>query len=266
MLIKMRRSKAYPGTQSVQRALSLLRIFTDSQPSWTLRDLAKRTKLNKTTLFRLLTALESEGLISRDPITETYRLGPEIIALGGRALRSNPLQSISRDELKALAERTRETATLEVLSGRDVIILDEITGDRLLGGVAWIGTRWPAFATSTGLAILAGMPQQEAQEVLKLPLAQITPKTITTSDQLRKEFQNIRQRGYSIADEALELGFIAIGSAVYNHDGIVAGAISIGGPKIRIAADRINELGNIVKSAASRISAKLGYRPGKESS
>jgi len=262
----MRRSKAYPGTQSVQRALSLLRIFTDAQPSWTLRDLAKRTKLNKTTLFRLLTALESEGLIVRDPVSETFRLGPEVIALGGRALRSNPLQTISRDELKSLAEKTRETATLEVLSGRDVVIVDEITGDRLLGGVAWIGTRWPAFATSTGLAILASLPPQEASEILKTPLSQITPKTITSPDQLRKEFQSIRQRGYAVADEALELGFLAVGAAILNHDGIVAGALSIGGPKIRLTSERIGELGTIVRNAAGRISTKLGYRPGKESS
>jgi DNA-binding IclR family transcriptional regulator len=261
---RIRRGKAYPGTQAVIRALTLLKLFTDTQPEWALKDLVKRTKLNKSTLFRLLTALESEGLISRDPLSETYRLGPEVIALGGRALRSNPLQIISREELKALAEKTRETASLEVLSGRDVVILEEVVGDRVLSGIASIGTRWPAFATSTGLAILSRLSDSEVTEILKPPLSQITPKTITSPEQLRRELLNVKQRGFSIADEVLELGYVAIGASIVNHDGDVAGAISIGGPKVRLTTEKINEFGIIVRSTAARISAKLGHRLNKE--
>ncbi|HSE40289.1 MAG TPA: IclR family transcriptional regulator [Acidobacteriota bacterium] len=262
---RIRRGKAYPGTQAVIRALTLLKLFTDAQPEWALKDLVKRTKLNKSTLFRLLTALESEGLISRDPISETYRLGPEIIALGGRALRSNPLQIIGRDELKSLAEKTRETASLEVLSGKDVVILEEVVGDRVLSGIASIGTRWPAFATSTGLAILSRLPDPDVQEILKSPLTQFTPKTITSPEQLRRELFNIKQRGFAVADEVLELGYVAIGAAIVNHDGEVAGAISIGGPKVRLTTDRVNEYGGIVRAAALRISSRLGHRLTKES-
>ncbi|HKZ69362.1 MAG TPA: helix-turn-helix domain-containing protein, partial [Anaerolineales bacterium] len=74
----------YPGTQAVLRAVTLLKAFSDSQPELGLADLARTTKLNKTTAFRMLTALESAGLVAKNPETDSYRLGPEVIALGGR--------------------------------------------------------------------------------------------------------------------------------------------------------------------------------------
>src|SRR6185503_19675793 len=93
----------YPGTQAVLRAVALLKAFTDSQPELGLTALARTAELNKTTAFRMLTALESAGLVVKDHETDSYRLGPEAIALGGRALRSNPLYLASRPELEALA-------------------------------------------------------------------------------------------------------------------------------------------------------------------
>src|SRR5262245_12218403 len=105
----------YPGTQAVRRAVALLKAFTDEQPEWGLTELARALKLNKTTAYRLLTALEKEGFVARSP-ADAYRLGPEAIALGGRALRSNDLRSVSHAELEWLAQITKETATLEVFA------------------------------------------------------------------------------------------------------------------------------------------------------
>jgi DNA-binding IclR family transcriptional regulator len=258
--MKLRKRQPYKGTQAVLRAISLLKVFTENHPVWTLADLSRYSGLNKTTAYRLLTALESEGLIMRNPDTETYALGPEIIALGGRALRSNSLRSISKEELRALAEKTGETTTIEVLIGKDVLILEEAVGAHLISGVPSVGTRWPAFATSTGKAIFAYLPDALVDTLIKPPLPQITPKTITSPEVLRKELQRIREKGYSVADEELELGFVAIGAPIWNHDGEVAGAISLGGPAIRLTSSRLADVSRLVISAARRISSRLGYR------
>ncbi|MBK7896266.1 MAG: helix-turn-helix domain-containing protein [Anaerolineaceae bacterium] len=77
------RPQPYPGTQSVLRAMSLLKAFDDERREWGLAALAREVGLNKTTTFRLLTALESEGMVAKRPSTETYTLGPEIVVLGG---------------------------------------------------------------------------------------------------------------------------------------------------------------------------------------
>ncbi|MFN3331171.1 MAG: helix-turn-helix domain-containing protein, partial [Caldilinea sp.] len=88
--IDLHATEIYPGTQSVARAIALLKAFSDAQPEWALNELAQATGLNKTTAFRLLAALEAERLVMRNPLSGGYRLGVELIAMGGTAMRSNP--------------------------------------------------------------------------------------------------------------------------------------------------------------------------------
>ena len=250
----------YPGTQAVLRAVALLKAFTDEQPELGLTELARAAGLNKTTTYRLLTALECEGMVMRGPGGESYRLGPEAIALGGRALRSNDLRSASRAELEALAHATGETATLEVLTGGQSLILDEVTGQQhLLGAAQFVGTRWPAHATSTGKVLLAHLSDARRKDIVQSPLAKLTPNTITTLAALRDELARVRERGYAAAVDELEVGYTAIGTPVHNHDGVVVAAISLGGPSVRITADRIPGIAKLVIQAAERISKRLGF-------
>lgn len=253
-------SEAYPGTQAVLRALALLKTFSDEQPEMSLVELARVVKLNKTTAYRLLTALESEGMIIRNSRTETYRLGPEAIALGGRAIRANALLRVSRPELETLAEQTRETTTLEVLSEGQVLTLDEIPGSHLMGVAQNVGSRWPLHATSTGKVLLAHLPDVERQVILPGPWPSLTTKTITRPELLARELKHVHEQGYAIADEELEVGFIAIGAPVHNHHGEVIAAISLGGPTVRLTPDKVPEWARLVKATADQISMKLGFR------
>jgi DNA-binding IclR family transcriptional regulator len=251
----------YPGARAVTRAVSLLKAFTDSQPEWGLSELAQAAGLNKTTTFRLLAALESEGLIARNPQTDAYRLGPEAIVLGGRALRANGLRAVSRAELEALAQETGETATLEVLTDSDALILDEVLSRHMIGGTPSIGTRWPAHTTSTGKTILAALPDDLLNTALPRRLPTPTDKSIADRETLRAELAKVRRQGYAVASEELEPGFVAIGAPVHDHNGQVIAAISVGGPKNRMPADRIAEIATLVKAAAERISKQLGHKP-----
>lgn len=256
----MKVKQPYPGTQAVLRALSLLKVFTADQPEWSLSQLVKKLKFNKTTTFRLLSALESEGLLARSPGTDTYTLGPEMIVLGSKALRSNNLRSVSRSELKSLAESVGESSTLEILSGNEIVIIDEVIGDHLMGSVPSLGTRWLALATSTGKAIIANLPAEAQEAILRMPVPKFTPKTTTSPDTLRKELVEAQKRGYAIADEALELGYIAVGAPVRNFDREVIAAISVGGPNVRLTSKRISQVAALVRESASRISDLLGYK------
>lgn len=253
-------TKAYPGTQSVLRALSLLKAFDDDHPTWGLSELARELDLNKTTAFRLLSALESEGMVARGPDGESYMLGPDVVMLGGRALRANNLRDIVRPELEALAADTRETASLEILSGREMLVIDEIVGAHLVSGVPSLGSRWPLHAASTGLALLAFLPEETARELLPAVPAPVTSHTMTDSDRLWRELLATRARGYSVADETLEVGLVAIAAPVYNHDGQVVATLSIAGPKSRVTPDQVPVIGRQVMAAAGRVSARLGFR------
>jgi DNA-binding IclR family transcriptional regulator len=249
----------YPGTQAVVRAVRLLKAC-GTRPAPRLADLCRSQGLHKTTAYRLLSALEAEGLVERTD-DDAYRLGPEVAALGSQALAAPRLREAARRELDALAEATRETVTLEILAGDDVLILDEAMGGRVVGTVPSAGTRWPAHATSTGKVLLAY--RGDAQASVR-PLPGFTPRTIVDPDALARELARVRRRGYAVSAEELEPGFVAVGAPVRGADGRVVAAISVGGPRTRLTADRIAEGARLVRSAAARISRTLGHRASRE--
>ncbi len=259
--------EAYPGTQAVQRAVALLKTFDEAHPELGLTALARAVGLNKATTYRLLTALESEGLIVKSAAGENlrhaqgglYRLGPEAIALGMRALRSSDLRAVARPALEKLANETGETATLEVLAESDVLILDEVFGAHLVGATHWIGTRWHAYATSTGKAMLAFLPPSERGRLVPARLTALTKQTLTTRAALEAELARIREQGYAIANRELEADYIAIGAPIFNHEGRVVAAISVGGPHTRLTRGGVARLIPLVKNTAAQISRNLGY-------
>lgn len=255
----MIRSQPYSGTQAVQRAVAVLKVFSDSKPEWGLSDLARATGLNKTTVYRLLTALASEGLVARSPGTDVYRLGPEAIALGARALRSNDLRTVSHESLEELARRSDETATVEVLTAGEILIVDEVHSRKSLHASPSVGTRWPAHATSTGKVILAHLSEGERKAVLRTPLSQPARKTITTIDSLRDELARVRVQGYATAVGELEDGYSAIGAPVLGHEGRVVAAVSVGGPSDRLPTDKLREMLPLLLAATAAISRRLGY-------
>ena len=253
------RTEPYSGTQAVQRAVSLLKLFSDSKPEWGLTEMAKAAGLNKTTVYRLLTALASEGLVARNPAGEAYRLGPEAIAIGARALRSNDLRTVSREILTDLARRSDETATVEVLVESDVLIVDEVHSRKWLHASPSVGTRWPAHATSTGKVLLAYLTETERKTLLRVPLAQPARRTITTLAALRDELVKVRSQGFATAVGELEDGYSAVGAPVRDHEGQVIAAVSLGGPSVRLPQDRLKALLPLLLEATEGISQRLGY-------
>jgi len=224
-------------------------------------DAAAAARLNRTTTYRLLSALEDVGLLARDPGDEHYRLGPGAIALGARAMRANPLQHAAQAELQALATQSGETATLEIPVGVEMLIAAEAVSAHLLGSAPSLGTRWPMHATSTGKAYLAALPDDARTAWLDAAgrLKAWTPRTLTGREALTRSLDQIRRAGYATVRDELERGFTACGAAVRDHRGLPVGALSLGGPSARLTTTRLRALGAAVAAAARRVSAALGY-------
>ena len=256
-MMKRSQNDPYPGTQAVWRAFSLLRSFTEDHPRWPLHELAKKHGFSKATAHRLLTALQQEGFLEKDA-SDTYGLGPSIMELAGRTLRTSSLHQASQQELRWLVDKIGETASLEVLVDHEVLILDEIPAERLMTGRPWIGTRWPAVATSTGRAILSLLPEDQRNSILRKPLKRYTPRTNTDPVRLAAELESAARHGFAVTEEELELGFTAVGAAVRGRGGEPIAALSIGGPSLRITADRIPQIGSHVRAAAARVSTRMG--------
>lgn len=251
--------KAPSGAQAVLRAVALLKAFTLEKPERDVSGLAEETGLSRGTVHRLLAALESEGLVARTANQRRYRLGPTAAALGVRALRSSKLRESVHPELEQLAEETGETATLDVLSEGKMLILDEVLGSRLIGASPSLGTAWALHATSTGKAILAAVSRERVAELLPRSLDRFTARTITDRARLDEALAEARAIGYATAREELEEGYSAAGAVIKTPMLEPYAALSLGGPSARLNPDVLKELGDLVKSRADAVSARLGF-------
>jgi len=231
----------------------LLKAFTRERPEQNLAELSTELGLNKTTAHRLLTALESEDLVARNPATRAYRLGSAILALGTQALVSNDLRSVVEPELRGLAARTGETATLEVPVTGSMLILAEVLGSHLVTVTAELGTRWPIHATSTGKAYLAALPPEQWRDAVELPLRRHMATTIVDLDELENVLKTVRKRGYATASDEIEAGASAVGTALRNSLGSPVGGISLGGLSSRLTAERMEALGAELIAVAARL-------------
>jgi IclR family transcriptional regulator, acetate operon repressor len=254
------KQQAYPGTQAVQRAVKLLKACGEGGPGRRLSDLARAVDLNKTTAFRLLSALESAGLVERTADGDAYQIGAELTRLAGQALGSRALLAAGRPALQALAAATNETITLEVLIDAEVLIVDEVVGSHVIAAMPSLGTRWPAHATSTGKVLLAGLSDLELQRRTQPPLASFTPRTVVNAIALRRELLRARERGYATSVEELEPGFVAVGAPVRAAGGTVIAAISVGGPRSRFSPAVVARIARELPAAADSISERLGWR------
>lgn len=242
------------GTQALARAFAILRVFTDAVPEMGLADVSREVGLTKTTAFRILSALEREGMVTRYRPSGAYRLGPRAIELGALAQRSNSLQRAAHAELVELARITGETTSLEILIGADVLVLDEVQGRHKLSPAPIVGSRWPAHATSTGKVLLAALGDSRPMH----RLVRLTPQTITNQQRLTAELAGVLKRGWAAAVEELEAGYVALGAPVRNHDAQVVAAMSVGGPAVRFGPGERARLSRVVCEAADRVSRTLG--------
>ena len=261
------RREPYHGTQAVSRAVSILKVFESANGGLTAAQIASQLDLNRSTVHRLLSVLEAEGLVARDttfngePRNSAYRLGPTLVSLGGLALRQINLRAIALPQLRGLAQKSGETVDLELLVGSDVMIIEEVHAEHMLrvGVGDNIGSRYPAHATSTGKLLLAGMSEAELKATLPNKLAALTPFTVTDKQILRDQLDEARQLGWASSWEELEIGLAAIGAPIIGRDGEPIAAVSISGPTARLDRSQIKNLAIMVMDATKRITRDLGF-------
>ena len=249
------------GAQAVLRAITLLKAFPPEKPERDIAELASEAGLSRSTTHRLLSALESEGLVTREAGGARYRLGPAAVVLGARALRAVSLREKVHAHLEALAEETAETATLEVLSQGKMLILDEVLGAYLVGASPSLGTSWALHATSTGKAVLAELPKARTSELLSVPLVRFTDRTIVSLEDLERELSRVRDNGFATVSGELEEGYAAAGAVIHVPMNEPYASLSVGGPSARLKEVELRELGALVKARADEISRGLGFEP-----
>jgi DNA-binding IclR family transcriptional regulator len=246
--------------RSVERAIAVLKAFSEEEPELGVTEISHRLRLPKSTVYRLLVSLQQEGIVDQDPETEKYRLGIELVRLAGLVLRQIDVRQVARPYLRSLGEASEETVNLSVLTdGGKVINIDGISSPRIVRNVGWLGREMLPHCISSGKALLAYLPQQWLERILAKGLPRFTEKTITDPIRLQEELERVRQQGYAVAQEELEAGLSAVAAPIWNHEGQVVAAISVSGPSFRLSSEKLPELAELARRNANEISYQLGY-------
>ena len=243
---------------AVDKAVGLLKILGDGTPEAGVSELARRLHVHKSTVSRLLTTLERQGLVERNPGTDKYRLGFELVRLAGQVERHGGLVELARPALEALSQIVGETINLALPDGEQVINIYQISSRHLVKDTNWVGRRTPYHCAANGKALLAWLPETEIARRLPARLQAFTPHTLVSQPALLADLVRARQQGYATASEELENGLIAIAAPVRDGRGEVVAAVSVSGPAYRITPERLPELGRQVHQTADDISGRIG--------
>ncbi len=252
----------YAGTQSLARTFGLIRLFTDDQPVWTLPDLIDASGLKRTTVFRLLSALEGEGILRKTPAGD-YALGPELIVWGGRAIRASNLRTIAKPHMEQLVQQTNESVTLDILWVDDdnrpmSMVVEEQLGRHVMGMAQYIGGRFPAHTTSTGHVLLAWQDGAKLDQLDLAGMLKMQKTEIGSKKQFIAQLDDVRTNGFGQTQDLLEVGLSAVAAPIFNTHGQVQGALCIAAPSSRMTADRKAELIGMIVESANNISTHLG--------
>jgi len=242
------------GIQVIARAASLLRALERRPDGLSLGDLAKAVSLPRSTVQRIVDALDNEGFVLAASASSGVRLGPALLALAA-ATRFH-IAEAARETLEALAKECGETVDLSLVDQDKMVFIDQVAGTHRLTALSAVGVSFPLHSSANGKAVLAAMADEDIAKLRRrLRLAAITPKTITTWDRLEREIETVRKQGFAFDREENSVGISAVSVAIRSPSGELA-AISIPAPTQRFDATEAN-LTKALQKHTGRLQQKL---------
>jgi IclR family acetate operon transcriptional repressor len=242
---------------SVARALAVLDALAEEPAELGTNDIARRTRINPSTVSRLLATLADAGLVEHVHATGRYRLGLRLVQLGNAVLAQLDLRGLARVELVTLVAATGETATLSAPGEGVAITIDFVPGPSSVQGVAQIGRPSVAHATATGKLMLAFAEAELPEE----PLHAYTARTITDPAALGAELERVRDRGWAESLEEREDDLNAIAAPIRDDRGELAAILGLQGPAFRFDPRAMSAALQPLRERADAVSAKLGWQP-----
>ncbi len=250
--------------QVLDRALAILQMLSAEGPDLSLSEISTKLGLHKSTVHRLIMVLERHKLVERNSDNGRYRLGLKLFELGTKAVSKLDLRGRARPVLERLVLETSETVHLCILDDTEVVYLDKVEPARSVRMASSVGRRNPAYCTAVGKAILAWLPEERVESIVrKHGLKAVTANTITSFLELKTELAAIRERGYAVDNEEIEEGVRCVGCVVRDFSGGPVAAISVSGPAFRVTQEKVKGISRPVVAAANALSAELGFKQSK---
>lgn len=240
--------------QVIARAAAILRALAGQPRGLSLGQIAKRVGLPRSTVQRIVGALEAEQLVTTGGASEGVRLGPMLGLLAASS--QTDLVSIAQPHLEALSRRVHETVDLSVMKGHQVVSVAQSRGDQELNVVFPVGGALPTYCTAHGKALLAELSDEEVAQLVGSRLEPFTPKTHRTLPALLADLREVRRSGFAYGLEEHAEGICALGVALRTAAGAQY-AIAIPVPAYRFHA-RLDVLRRELARCRDEIEAAAG--------
>ena len=245
--------------QSIDRAVQILRCFDPRHPELGVSDLARRTGLSTSTVHRLLSSMSENDLVRQGP-DRRYSLGSLIIQLGRNGGMPEGMRDAALPAARQLRDDLDETVGIhELLNSDHRAVVDQVEGrQELRRTYTEFGVPIPLPHGAPGKAMLAHLPLDRQELTLSRPIDPATPRTILEPAVLRPQLAQIRDRGWAYSDGERTSGIRAFAAPIFNHAGVVVGALGLSIPTVRVPDDRLEAFGERVRAAAWEVSTALG--------
>jgi IclR family acetate operon transcriptional repressor len=245
--------------RSLNRLMQTFELLAEDTDGLTLSQLARALAAPKTSLLNLLPALTESGYLEQTD--GRYNLGPRMFALSGTVVRRRQFTLFARPSLAHLVEDVGETASLAVIDRTSdvAVYVDSIASRSAINYTVPIGQIRPLYASVAGKVLLAYQSKDYIAQYLKrTPLIPRTTRTITSKTRLAKELTEIRRNGWAGTVEESSEGVSGFASPIFDREGQVIAAISIGGPAKRVF-DKRERCRTAVQEAAAEVSRMMGH-------
>lgn len=245
----------------VENTIAVLETFLHVDGALSLVELTRHTGLSKNKVFRILATLEAHRLVRRDGHGK-YLLGLRFLEFGERARSRDLLIQTASSVMDWLRDETQETIFLGIIDGLETLVIAARQSPRSVRLTGDVGRRGPMHTGGMPKTLLAFLPDDKRKAMLdQLKLEPITPFTITDRAELEALLEKIRQQGYVVTADDLDLGAVSIAAPIRDFTGEVIAAMSIAGPVSRFPDEVTRRYVKLILEATRRVSTALGYQP-----
>jgi IclR family pca regulon transcriptional regulator len=247
--------------QSLDRGLAVIRAFGAGTPELTLSDVARVTGLTRAAARRFLLTLVDLGYVRTDG--KYFSLTARVLELGYAFLSSMTLPEVAQPHLERLSAEVHESSSVSLLEGTEIVYVARVAVSRIMTVTINVGTRFPAYATSMGHALLAGLDAAALDRYLEeANLERLTAHTLTSPAALRAELAEVRAQGWAMVDQELEEGLRSVAAPIRDRSGTVVAAVNVSTHAGRTTRESVREeMVPPLLAAAQRIEADLAVSP-----
>ncbi|WP_165064857.1 IclR family transcriptional regulator [Marisediminicola senii] len=247
-----------PKSGILGRAITLLELVSSHVDGIGVREAARQTGIDRSAVSRILTQFEELGYVEQERDRGLYSAGPQLFAIVAALAERDTLVKAAEPFLKDIVAQYNETCYVAARVGDGLVFRSKVDCEHTIRYVIEMGKQFPLLSGASGMAILAGLPEEESDSIIATGLVAHTPQSITDPDEFRAQLRVDRQLGYSFSPGRWVRNGAGIAAPFFDATGRCAGAITLSCPADRLESLSTEEVGVSIRDAAHGLTRRLG--------